>query len=61
MYQLIIAIVWYMAVQVLQDMHQQARKKTSRDDRIAGLTAYGVIIVTIVTVLMLMIGGAING
>lgn len=61
MYQLIIAIVYYMSMYTLYEMHQLARRKATRDDRIAGITAYGLIIVTITCMLLLMIGGAING
>lgn len=61
MTQLIIAIVWYMSSHILLEMHQHARRKASKDEKIAAISVYGVVAVTCVALLMLMIGGAING
>lgn len=61
MYQLIIAIIYYMCMRTLYEMHQLARRKATRDDKIAAITAYGIIAVTMACMLLLMIGGAANG
>ena len=61
MYTMSIIIVWYMFSKMLLDIHQQARRKASRNDKIAAITVYGIIAITAFAMLMLTIGGAHNG
>ena len=56
MYALITCIVYIAGLYTTHRIHMDARKKSNKDDRIAMLTAFGIILMTVLAMVLIALG-----
>lgn len=57
MYDMMIVVLYYMSMSTLYKMHKDARRKCNKDDKLTAITAYGIIFLTALAMIVLIIGG----